>query len=404
MAVDTNRSCPPVPIWIELSKAQEQVERDNNNRPPLTSGSSDTDYTIITAASSIRTSFSLRDKREIIQQYEQRPEKTPDIASEMEKWYAMTDRYGFLNTQQTELLKEKEIERAEKWAAMSHRILIDGETAYTFSYSSKLRRRVYKGIPDCWRRDVWYYLVTDGLRSANEDYAYKKSYQELLLKESSHERQIDLDIPRTLRDHIMFKQRYGSGQRSLFNVLRAFSNYDEEVGYCQGMTNIVATILMYCDEERAFLMLRRMFLRDKLHDLYIPGFPTLMESFFIQDNLLKRYRPRLYHHLLGLSSDIYATRWYITLFTGGVVQYHTLLRIWDIYFLCGYDIFFFVVIALLKEYEGRLLSSDLDQCMEILGSAMSVSDDDVFIKSVQRLYERRSQVVKTLRKAYQESH
>jgi hypothetical protein len=35
---------------------------------------------------------------------------------------------------------------------------------------------------------------------------------------------------------------------------------------------------------------------------------------------------------------------------------------------------------------------------------MSVSDDDVFIKNVQRLYERKSQVVKTLRKAYQESH
>lgn len=47
----------------------------------------------------------------------------------------------------------------------------------------------------------------------------------------------------------MFRQRYGSGQRSLFNVLRAFANYDEEVGYCQGMTNIVATILMYCEEE-----------------------------------------------------------------------------------------------------------------------------------------------------------
>lgn len=38
-------------------------------------------------------------------------------------------------------------------------------------------------------------------------------------------------------------------QRALFNVLRAFANYDEEVGYCQGMTNIVATILMYCEEE-----------------------------------------------------------------------------------------------------------------------------------------------------------
>ncbi len=58
---------------------------------------------------------------------------------------------------------------------------------------------------------------------------------------------------------------------------------------------------------------------------------------------------------LGVSSDIYATRWYITLFSGGVVQYHTLLRIWDIYFLCGYDVFFFVAISLLKEYESKHL-------------------------------------------------
>lgn len=97
----------------------------------------------------------------------------------------------------------------------------------------------------------------------------------------------------------MFKQRYGSGQRALFNVLRAFANYDEEVGYCQGMTNIVATILMYCEEEKAFITLVHMFLRDKLHNLYIPGFPSLMESFYIQEALLKRFLPKLYKHLVS---------------------------------------------------------------------------------------------------------
>lgn len=59
---------------------------------------------------------------------------------------------------------------------------------------------------------------------------------------------------------------------------------------------------------------------------------------------------------LGLSSDIYATRWYITLFSGGVINYHTLMRIWDAYFLGGYDVFFFVAVALLKSYEGKLPS------------------------------------------------
>ncbi|KAG1053661.1 hypothetical protein G6F43_004281 [Rhizopus delemar] len=236
-----------LPVWIELANAQEQTELENQPLSPITSGgSSETDFTTIAS--------SISEKREILQHYEQRPEKIPNVAAEMEKWYAMTDRYGFLENQDSQvfdsiLVKEKEVERAEKWANMSNRVLIHGETAYTFYYNYKLRRRVYKGIPDCWRRDAWYYLVTDCLKNTENDLQYKQSYQELLEKESPHERQIDLDIPRTLRDHIMFKQRYGSGQRALFNVLRAFANYDQEVGYCQGMTNIVATILMYCEEE-----------------------------------------------------------------------------------------------------------------------------------------------------------
>lgn len=72
------------------------------------------------------------------------------------------------------------------------------------------------------------------------------------------------------------------------------------------MTNIVATILMYCEEEKAFLILVHMFLRDKLHNLYIPGFPMLMESFYIQEALLKRYLPKLYHHLVKVYKYTFA--------------------------------------------------------------------------------------------------
>ncbi|KAG2229616.1 rab-GTPase-TBC domain-containing protein [Thamnidium elegans] len=405
-------------VWLQLSNAQLEVEQAASQ---LTTTSSDTDFT--TTQSSIRTtsshvrkstsdnSFEMNKRdSDLRQRYDQRPEKVPNIAAEMEKWYAMTDRYGFLddNSNLDIKAKEKEVERAEKWAKMSESVIIHDEHAHSFVYSTKFKKRVYKGIPDCWRREAWYYLVTDCLRNATSDYKLRSTYRELLSKETSHERQIDLDIPRTLRDHIMFKQRYGSGQRALFNVLRAFANYDEEVGYCQGMTNIVATILMYCEEEKAFLILVHMFLRDKLHNLYIPGFPILMESFFIQERLLKRYMPKLYQHLadLGLSSDIYSTRWYITLFSGGVVRYHTLMRIWDAYFLCGYDVFFFVAVTLLKSYESRLLAGDLDTCMELLGSTMSVPDDNRFIRHVQKLFDKNegNGTVDQLRQEYQAKH
>ncbi|CAO3615173.1 unnamed protein product [Mucor hiemalis] len=402
--MDTETQTKGPSVWVQLCDAQleaEQFTRQDSSQ--LTTGSSETDFTNITTTTTnslIRTDVRNPD-----------PLTLPDVAAEMEKWYAMTDRYGFLedaNELSSQQAKQKEVERAEKWAKMSSSTMINDEPVHKFLFTEKFRKRVYKGIPDCWRRDAWYFLSTYNLRETKNDHQLKQTYKKLLLKESTHERQIDLDIPRTLRDHIMFRQRYGSGQRSLFNVLRAFANYDEEVGYCQGMTNIVATILMYCEEERAFLILVHMFLRDKLHNLFIPGFPMLMESFYIQEALLKRYLPKLFNHLtdLGLSSDIYSTRWYITLFAGGVLKYHTLLRVWDIYFLCGYDVFFFVAVALLKSYESRLLEADLDVCMETLGSTMSVSDDDRFLRNIEKLFERNEKngTVRRLRLEYQSKH
>lgn len=65
-------------------------------------------------------------------------------------------------------------------------------------------------------------------------------------------RQIDLDVNRTYRDHIMFRERYGLKQQALFNILSAYSVYNREIGYCQGMSQIAALLLMYLNEEDAF--------------------------------------------------------------------------------------------------------------------------------------------------------
>lgn len=38
-------------------------------------------------------------------------------------------------------------------------------------------------------------------------------------------------------------------QQALFHVLAAYSMYNTEVGYCQGMSEIAALLLMYMNEE-----------------------------------------------------------------------------------------------------------------------------------------------------------
>ena len=43
-------------------------------------------------------------------------------------------------------------------------------------------------------------------------------------------RQIDLDVNRTYRNHLMFRDRYGGGQQNLFHVLAAYSVYNSEIG------------------------------------------------------------------------------------------------------------------------------------------------------------------------------
>lgn len=52
------------------------------------------------------------------------------------------------------------------------------------------------------------------------------------------------DIARTYPEHDFFKEKNGLGQESLFNVMKAYSLHDREVGYCQGSGFIVGLLLM----------------------------------------------------------------------------------------------------------------------------------------------------------------
>jgi len=54
-------------------------------------------------------------------------------------------------------------------------------------------------------------------------------YNEMLeygLDHSPDIRQIDLDVNRTYRNHIMFRERYNTKQQMLFKVLVAYSVYN----------------------------------------------------------------------------------------------------------------------------------------------------------------------------------
>ena len=64
-------------------------------------------------------------------------------------------------------------------------------------------------------------------------------YANYIKATSACERVIRRDIARTYPEHAFFKEKDGLGQESLFNVMKAYSLHDREVGYCQGSAFIV---------------------------------------------------------------------------------------------------------------------------------------------------------------------
>jgi hypothetical protein len=187
----------------------------------------------------------------------------------------------------TEVMKRKEWERSEKWRRMAKVVRKGGEAegeGMNFEFDTrnpKLVERTWKGIPDRWRAAAWWSFMTTSAREhggmASEDKIVME-FHRLQLRSSPDDVQIDLDVPRTISRHIMFRRRYRGGQRLLFRVLHAISIYYPDTGYVQGMASLAATLLCYFDEEKSFVMLVRMWQLRGLARLYRPGFEELMTA------------------------------------------------------------------------------------------------------------------------------
>ena len=98
-----------------------------------------------------------------------------------------------------EKVVQLERERALKWSHMVR-------NWDRFVGTDRLHRRVNKGIPDSIRGEVWKHVL--GLETVRLDRVYEPM-KELGKKTSPDVAQIDIDVLRTFRDHIMYRERYG---------------------------------------------------------------------------------------------------------------------------------------------------------------------------------------------------
>ncbi|XP_040891559.1 TBC1 domain family member 1 isoform X2 [Toxotes jaculatrix] len=221
---------------------------------------------------------------------------------------------------------------------------------------------VAQGVPRQHRGEIWKFLSEQYLLRQtvpSRPPANHTPYKELLKQLTSQQHAILIDLGRTFPTHPYFQAQLGAGQLSLYNLLKAYSLLDPEVGYCQGLSFIAGVLLLHMGEEDAFNMLKFLMYDVGLRKQYRPDMIILQIQMYQLSRLLHDYHRDLYSHLeqQEIGPSLYATPWFLTAFAShfplGFVA-----RVFDMLFLQGSEVIFKVALSLLGSHKPLILQHD----------------------------------------------
>lgn len=170
--------------------------------------------------------------------------------------------------------------------------------------------------------------------------------------------EIERDVDRTFPTHPKFFGDAGSSSRDdLLRVLRATAAAAPDVGYCQGMNFVAATLLIHLGSASdAFWVLLAMIECCHFRHVFAPGVPLLPLRVFQFSGVVRQRLPKLWRHLKdeSFSLDIFAQQCVLTLFAYSI-EPELLAHVYDVFFFLGWKAVFRVGIGLLASLEHRLL-------------------------------------------------
>uniref|UniRef100_A0A8C6WMP0 TBC1 domain family, member 10b n=1 Tax=Neogobius melanostomus TaxID=47308 RepID=A0A8C6WMP0_9GOBI len=161
-----------------------------------------------------------------------------------------TDKYGFLGgSQYMEVSRQREM----KWLDMFNHW--DKWVKHRFQ---KVKLRCRKGVPSSLRARAWQLLSNShDLLQANPG-----KFEELE-REQGEAKWLDI-IEKDL--HRQFPSTRCSPQQDLYRILKAYTVYRPDEGYCQAQAPVAAVLLMHMPAEQAFWCLVQ------ICEKYLPGY------------------------------------------------------------------------------------------------------------------------------------
>ncbi|XP_054060332.1 TBC1 domain family member 1 isoform X3 [Rissa tridactyla] len=226
----------------------------------------------------------------------------------------------------------------------------------------KIHSAVGQGVPRHHRGEIWKFLAEQyhlKHQFPSKQQPKDTPYKELLKQLTSQQHAILIDLGRTFPTHPYFSAQLGAGQLSLYNILKAYSLLDQEVGYCQGLSFVAGVLLLHMSEEDAFKMLKFLMFDVGLRKQYRPDMTILQIQMYQLSRLLHDYHRDLYNHLEEheIGPSLYAAPWFLTMFASqfplGFVA-----RVFDMLFLQGSEAIFKVALSLLGSHKPLILQHE----------------------------------------------
>jgi len=150
-----------------------------------------------------------------------------------------------------------------------------------------------KGLSSKQRK--YYWMSVTKAKVLKELYG-EPYYPSLLIKQCSAEQEIKKDIDRTFQYVKQFKMK--NGQDALFRILKALAVHYPDIGYCQGMNFVAATMLLVESEIDAFYLMMALIKNYKFKGIYGENLRGTIEMCKVFDWLLSVYHPDLYEYLV----------------------------------------------------------------------------------------------------------
>ncbi|VDM11274.1 unnamed protein product [Wuchereria bancrofti] len=223
--------------------------------------------------------------------------------------------------------------------------------------SEKLMTLIHEvGIAHSLRPFLWPRFCGATKKKAASAFSYFEVIKHCDKDKSSASAQIEKDLSRILPNNICFWHSGSKGIESLRRVLKSIAYIYPDVGYCQGMGVIAASLLLFCPEETVFWIIASL-----IEDIFPPNYYSL--SFLglqaderVSQHLIGIHLPEL-HNILkdnDVELSLITVNWFLTAFAS-VLSMRVLLRVWDCLFVFGGVTMFRVLISILKIKEDDLI-------------------------------------------------